>query len=174
MRKTTVDEKKKCPKCGRIEHQIKVGYNDSGTQRYKCKICEIRYMIDPKKIAYPEEVKQAAIKAYYSGVSGRGVGHLFHMNKANVYNWIKKQNNFVVKTPDIFELDELYWFIGKKPHTETRENTYIFTMVSRKPRQLVGFNVSMEKSLQNIFKALLIMHHMQNFTVQTAMLDISM
>ena len=30
------------------------------------------------------------------------------------------------------------------------------------------------KSLQNIFKALLIMHLMQNFTVQTAMSDISM
>ena len=90
MRKATVDEKKKCPKCERIEHQIKVGYNDSGTQRCKCKICGIRYTIDPKKIAYPEEIKQAAIKAYYSGVSGRGVGHLFHINKANVYNWIKK------------------------------------------------------------------------------------
>ena len=56
----------------------------------------------------------------------------------------------MVKASDIFELDELYWFIGKKSHTETRENTYIFTMVSRKPRQLVGFNVSMEKSAKYI------------------------
>lgn len=55
--------------------------------------------------------------------------------------------------PDLFELDELYWFIGKKPNTETRENTYVFTMVSREPRQLVGFDVSMEKAskyIQNI------------------------
>lgn len=50
-------------------------------------------------MAYPEEIKQAAIKAYYSGVSGRDVGHLFHMNKANVYNWIKKRNNFVKNAP---------------------------------------------------------------------------
>ena len=44
------------------------------------------------------------------------------------------------------ELDELYWFIGEKPHTETRENVYLITMVSRKPRQIVGFDVAFDKS----------------------------
>lgn len=55
--------------------------------------------------------------------------------------------------PNLFELDELYWFIGEKPNTETHENTYIFTMVIREPRQIVGFEVSMEKFakiIQNI------------------------
>ena len=32
------------------------------------------------------------MKMYYSGVSGRGVGKILGMNKANVYNWIKKLN----------------------------------------------------------------------------------
>lgn len=50
----------------------------------------------------------------------------------------------------LYELDELYWFIEKKPHTETRENTYVFTMVSREPRQLIGFDVSMEKTADYI------------------------
>lgn len=63
---------------------------------------------------------------------------------------LKKTNNVVENLPDLFELDELYWFIGKKPNTETRENTYVFTMVSREPRQLVGFNVSMEKASKYI------------------------
>ena len=31
-----------------------------------------------------------ATKTYYAGVSGRGVGKIFGMSKANVYNWIKK------------------------------------------------------------------------------------
>ncbi len=53
---------------------------------------------------------------------------------------------------DLYELDELYWFIKKKPRTETRENTYIFTMVSREPRQIVGFDVSTEKSAKYIQK----------------------
>lgn len=46
--------------------------------------------MNPKSRAYSEEVRQQAIKAYYSGVSGRGVGALFGMGKENVVRWIKK------------------------------------------------------------------------------------
>ncbi len=63
------------------------------------------------------------MKMYYSGVSGRGVGKALGMNKANVYNWIKKlRNNDVKISYEYFKLDELYWFINKKPCTETWEN----------------------------------------------------
>jgi IS1 family transposase len=44
------------------------------------------------------------------------------------------------------ELDELYWFVERKPRTETRENVYVMTMVSREPRQIVGFDVARDKS----------------------------
>lgn len=91
MRKATVDENKRCPKCGSTEQQVKAGFNRSGTQRCICRICKINYTLEPKTMAYSDEIKDAAIKTYYSGVSGRGVGHLFHMSKANVYNWIKKK-----------------------------------------------------------------------------------
>ena len=50
------------------------------------------------------------------------------------------------------ELDELYGFINQKPRTNTRENIYIITMVSRKPRQIAGYCVSMDKSSQTIQK----------------------
>ena len=50
----------------------------------------------------------------------------------------------------ILELDELYWFVGKKPRTKTRENTYVMTMVSRLPRQIVGFDVAFDKSPERI------------------------
>ncbi len=53
----------------------------------------------------------------------------------------------------ILELDELYWFIGEKSKKETKENTYVMTMVSRLPRQIVGFDVAFDKSparIQNI------------------------
>lgn len=43
------------------------------------------------------------------------------------------------------ELDELYWFIERKPRTETRENVYLMTMVSREPRQIVGFDIAHDK-----------------------------
>lgn len=66
------------------------GKNKSGTQRCKCKGCNITYTLEPKSIAYPEEVRNEAIKTYYSSVSERGVGRLHGFSKANVYRWIKK------------------------------------------------------------------------------------
>jgi len=47
----------------------------------------------------------------------------------------------------------LYWFVERKAKSETRENVYIMTAVSRKPRQIVGFDVAFDKSpdrIQNI------------------------
>ena len=52
----------------------------------------------------------------------------------------------------VLELYELYWFVGKKAKTETRENTYVMTMVSRLPRQIVGYDVAFDKSSQRIQK----------------------
>jgi IS1 family transposase len=46
----------------------------------------------------------------------------------------------------ILELDELYWFLERNPRTETRENVYVMTMVSREPRQIIGFDVARDKS----------------------------
>ena len=59
----------------------------------------------------------------------------------------------IVESPlPVLELDELYWFIKEKPRTETRENTYVFTMVSREPRLLAGVAVSCEKKSSYIQK----------------------
>ena len=49
-----------------------------------------------------------------------------------------------------YELDELYWYIKRKARTETRENIYLMTMVSRIPRQIVGFDVAFDKSPDRI------------------------
>ena len=90
MRKQTIDAWKKCPKCGKLESQVKAGRNSSGSQRCRCKECGIYYTIEPKRHEYPEETRELAIKMYYGGVSGRGVGKILGMNKSNVMNWIKK------------------------------------------------------------------------------------
>lgn len=52
--------------------------------------------------------------------------------------------------PECVELDELYWFIGYKPQYDTRENAYIMTLVNRSPRQILGFEVALDKSPQRI------------------------
>ena len=90
MRKEVIKENQRCPARGKDEGQRKNGHNKSGTQTYICKWCRKIYTPEPKRHAYDEETKELAIKMYYSGVSGRGVGKVLKMNKANVYNWIKK------------------------------------------------------------------------------------
>lgn len=90
MRVAKIEEGKICPKCGSMENQIKKGKNRSGTQRCICKDCKVVYTINPKKREYPEETRELAIKMYYGGVSGRGVGKILGMSKENVANWIKK------------------------------------------------------------------------------------
>jgi len=94
MSQQTKEENRRCPKCNRADNQVKAGYNRSGTQRCVCNYCTHKYTLGGKTIAYSEEVKQQAMRLYYSGVSARGVGRLLGMSKANVLNWIKK-----TKTP---------------------------------------------------------------------------
>ena len=91
MKKIKIDESRRCPKCGKVENQINKGKNRSGTRRCRCLECKIYYTPQPKRNAYSEEVREMAIKTYYAGTSGRGVGKVYGFSKANVYNWIKKK-----------------------------------------------------------------------------------
>jgi len=93
-------EDRKCPKCGSVEKQVKSGINPSGTQRNLCRLCGCRYTHNPKTREKPEEIKVLALRAYYSGVSGRGVGKIFGMSHINVMNWIKKNGGSVDKSAD--------------------------------------------------------------------------
>ena len=79
-----------CRYCENIEKQVKAGKNRSGTQRCFCNNCKKYYTLDPKTREIPEEIRRQAMKTYYAGASGRGVGKIFNMSKANVYNRIKK------------------------------------------------------------------------------------
>jgi len=97
MRTPKIIKGRNCPKCGQNTNQVNDGKNRSGTQRCKCKDCNITYTLNPKRNAYSEEVRSAAIKTYFSGVSGRGVGRLHSFSKANVYNWLKKTESSVDK-----------------------------------------------------------------------------
>jgi len=97
MRVSTIEEGKVCPKCGSIEMQSNAGYNRSGTRRCQCFKCKYKYTLNPKSRAYPEDLREIAIKEYLMGVSGRGVGKIHGMSGNNVYNWIKKNGGSVDK-----------------------------------------------------------------------------
>jgi len=93
MRKATKIVGRRCPQCGKTENQVMAGKNRSGTQRCFCNECKKYYTHAPKTRVIPEEVRRQAIKTYYAGASGRGVGKVFGFSKANVYNWIKKNGS---------------------------------------------------------------------------------
>jgi transposase-like protein len=86
-----------CPQCGEKGKQKLNGKNRSGTQSCYCGACKKSYTINPKRIAYCEEVRQLVIKEHFAGASGRAIGKLHGMSKSNVYNWIKKTKRSVDK-----------------------------------------------------------------------------
>jgi len=43
-------------------------------------------------------------------------------------------------------MDEMYHFVERKANSETRENMYITSLISRNPRQIVGYSVAFDKS----------------------------
>jgi len=47
-------------------------------------------------------------------------------------------------------MDELYWFVGRKGDSETRENCYVISIVSRLPRQIVAIDAAFDKSPERI------------------------
>jgi transposase-like protein len=100
MKKSTIEEGKACPRCGSIEKQSKYGFTVAQSQRYSCGKCNYKYTLDPKPRIYSDEVQALAMRAYYSGISGRAVGKMFGMNKANIYRWIKKTGRGVDKSDD--------------------------------------------------------------------------
>lgn len=59
--------------------------------------------------------------------------------------WISPDTN-----REVFEADELYWFIKEKARTRTKENVYIIAMISREPRQIVSFSVSESKAAEDL------------------------
>jgi transposase-like protein len=85
-------QKRVCPFCGKTENQTWCGFNRSGTRRCYCKDCNKKYTINSKSRICSEELRKQAIKLYYSGVSGRGVGKILNINKSNVVRWIKKNS----------------------------------------------------------------------------------
>ena len=105
-----MEDKIKCPKCGRTE-RTKNGFH-RGKQRYKCKNCGCNYTGGKK--GYPEHIKQKAIKYYLEGNGFRRIERLMHVSHVSVINWAKKaaegmrkRRKFKQDRTNILELDEM-------------------------------------------------------------------
>ena len=114
-----------CPRCGAEKRQQRYGKNRSGSEKYRCGLCNKKYTPSPAKHEYSEQEKTAAIRMYYEGNSARAVGRIQEMSKANVLRWIRERAEKLppvdpktaesTTTPvDVIELDELFHYIKKK------------------------------------------------------------
>lgn len=108
-----------CPYCHAEVKQHKAGWNPSGSQRYRCGVCERAYTPKAKPRGYPAETRLLAVRMYMEGNSQRAIGRILKVCQQSVANWI---NGYAESLPaeqkpekvQIAELDELYTFIGEK------------------------------------------------------------
>src|SRR5258706_15780742 len=92
----------KCPRCQTKKKQCKVGFNQSGGQKYCCYECGKNYTPEPKVNGYAPEIRLKAIKLYLEGNSFRSIQRLLNVNHQSVANWIKKYSEQLpkVKLPE--------------------------------------------------------------------------
>jgi transposase-like protein len=108
-----------CPKCHRTEQQYRAGKTVGGSQRYRCKFCQIKYTPQPKPWAYPEAMRKKALQLYVDGRNLRRIARHLGVHHRTVSLWIQAQ---AVQLPDPpvpnqvkeVEMDELFTFIGDK------------------------------------------------------------
>jgi len=108
-----------CPKCHRTERQNRAGQTGSGSQRYRCMFCQIKYTPEPKPWAYPPEVRRQAIQLYVDGMNLRRIARHLGVHHRTVSLWVQAH---AAQLPDPpvpaevkeAEMDELFSFIGEK------------------------------------------------------------
>ena len=110
-----------CPKCKNRNHQIKSGRNASGSQRYRCKVCQQRYTLQPNRRGYDDTLRQQAVQMYVDGMNFRRIARHLKVHHQTVINWVTAQAAQLPNTPPlpdkkptVVELDELFTFVGNK------------------------------------------------------------
>ena len=111
----------KCPYCQQEGQQVKAGFNNSGSQRYKCQSCKRRYTLEPKAAGYATSVRQQAVRLCVDGMNFRRIARTLGVNHQTVINWVNAHADQLPATPpsaqaevEAAELDELFTFVGAK------------------------------------------------------------
>ena len=111
----------KCPHCTDEKSQVKNGKTASGSQLYKCKLCNRKYTPEPKYHGYARAKREQAIRLVLDGNSQRQAARHVGVSHGTVANWFKEYaDNLPDDLPvpkdkvDIAEQDELFTFVGDK------------------------------------------------------------
>ena len=114
-----------CAYCQATEQQIKSGLNASGSQRFRCRLCDRIYTPEPSPNGYPDEVRAQAVKLYLEGMNLRRIGRILSVNHQSVTNWVNAYHAGLpaarapAAKPETLEMDELFTFVGSKKRKPT-------------------------------------------------------
>ena len=110
-----------CPHCQRTEEQVKVGFTQAGSQRYKCKHCQRKYTPQPKAGGYEADLRRQAVKLYLDGNNLRRTARILGISQQSVANWVNAHAASLPDEPpqpgetvDVIEMDELFTFVEQK------------------------------------------------------------
>jgi len=101
---------RQCKFCQATIKQVKAGLNRSGSQRYRCQVCNKVYTPAPNPIGYPSEIRVRAVQMYIEGNTQRSIGRALDVSPQTVASWVASD----IKLPPIPEpletpkLDEQY------------------------------------------------------------------
>ena len=81
-----------CPKCHDTLKQYKNGKTASGSQRYRCFLCQHSYTPNKKAHGYDAKFRRKAIYLYiiYGVTSFRRIGQELNIDHQTVANWVKE------------------------------------------------------------------------------------
>ena len=112
---------KQCPHCQRTDQQVKNGKTRTGSQVYKCKVCNRKYTPEPQTNGYSQSIRQQAMRLVLDGNSQRQAARHVGVSHGTVANWFKEYADALPdKLPGtgsivaVAEQDELFTFIGEK------------------------------------------------------------
>ena len=110
----------KCPKCGAIEKQNKIGKTVAGSQRYRCFVCQHKYTPQKKARGYDFALRRQAVQLYVDGMNLRRIGRHLGITHRTVARWVEAhaeslpENAVIPEQVQTAEMDELFTFVEHK------------------------------------------------------------
>lgn len=77
-----------CLYCGQTEGQIKSGLSQGG-QRYKCTLCQRRYILDRRERGYSSELREQAVQLHRQGMKDRQIARQLNVSAPTVGYWLR-------------------------------------------------------------------------------------
>ncbi|MEO1033404.1 MAG: IS1 family transposase [Bacteroidota bacterium] len=139
-------EKVNCPVCN--THAVKSGLQN-GKQRYKCKSCNKRFLVNYTYKAYNSNTNDLIKSLLREGCGVRSISRIIEVSKNTVLSRILRIAK-EIKVPYFnklgckYEVDELWTFIKTK-----EDFTWITYAIERQTKQVIDFFVG-SKSKENI------------------------